>query len=132
MQSQSGHDGVLHRLLVDNRQYAGHAEANRADVSIGRVIGIFGTASAVHLASGFKLGVDFQPYNSLVFHKKLTINALSITIMMLTDKKEMCYNSFCRHGAVAHLGERRVRIAEVRGSNPLSSTSFKFNHRSYQ
>jgi hypothetical protein len=27
----------------------------------------------------------------------------------------------CKCGAVAHLGERRVRNAKVRGSSPLSS-----------
>jgi len=57
-------------------------------VSIRRVICIFGAAAAVHLALCFKLGVNFQPYYCFVFHAGyFTINALSITIMMLTDKK---------------------------------------------
>jgi hypothetical protein len=32
-------------------------------------------------------------------------------------------------GAVAQLGERRNRTAEVRGSNPLGSTKANFNHQ---
>jgi predicted ribosomally synthesized six-cysteine peptide SCIFF len=35
----------------------------------------------------------------------------------------MKYNSLYRYGPVAQLGERCVRIAEVRGSNPLRSTN---------
>jgi hypothetical protein len=42
--------------------------------------------------------------------------------MLLTDKKDMCYNHSCVDGDIAQLGERRVRIAEVGGSNPPIST----------
>ena len=34
----------------------------------------------------------------------------------------VCYNLFCFCGAVAQLVEHCIRIAGVRGSNPLSST----------
>ena len=41
----------------------------------------------------------------------------------MTDKEEVCYN-LCREcGDIAQLGERRVRIAEVGGSNPPISTN---------
>jgi hypothetical protein len=42
--------------------------------------------------------------------------------MLLTDKKDICYNPVIGRGDIAQLGERRVRIAEVGGSNPPIST----------
>jgi hypothetical protein len=44
----------------------------------------------------------------------------SIATMAMADKKALCYNR--GGGDIAQLGERRVRIAEVGGSNPPIST----------
>lgn len=42
----------------------------------------------------------------------------------------MCYKypAANRSGGIAQLGERRVRIAKARGSNPLTSTSVSKSH----
>ena len=37
----------------------------------------------------------------------------------------MCYNRTVSNGLVAQLGERRVRNAEVEGSNPFGSTNLR-------
>ena len=41
---------------------------------------------------------------------------------MLDNRAGLCYNNTVSNGLVAQLGERRVRNAEVEGSNPLLST----------
>jgi hypothetical protein len=50
VQSQSGHHGIFYSLLVDNGQDAGHTQADRAYVRIGRRAGVVRGAAAVHLA----------------------------------------------------------------------------------
>jgi hypothetical protein len=44
----------------------------------------------------------------------------------LTGMEVVLYFEPVEHGAVAQLGERRVRIAEARGSSPLSSTETSY------
>ena len=71
MKGQGGHDGVFHRLFVDGGQDAGQAQADGADITVGRGAGIGGAAAAEHLALRVELGVHLQPDNGLVFHALL-------------------------------------------------------------
>ena len=45
----------------------------------------------------------------------------------LPISRSVCYNPI--HGAVAHLVERSIRIAEVRSSSLLCSTIFWYQHK---
>ena len=60
VQRQAGADGVVHGFAVDDRQHAGHAEADGADVGVGPGVGVVGGAAAEHLAAGAELDVGFQ------------------------------------------------------------------------
>jgi hypothetical protein len=59
--------GVFHHHAVEDRQYAGHAQAYGAGVGIRRRAERGGT-SAEDFAFGQELGVDFQPDNGFVVH----------------------------------------------------------------
>ena len=71
------------------RQYAGHAQAHRADVGVGRRIGIVRCAAAVHLAVRGQLGVDFQPDDRFIFRSRRSCHKQfqSISIPFRADKK---------------------------------------------
>src|SRR4029453_8772127 len=53
-------DRVLHHLLVQHRERAGHAQAHEAGVRVGRGAEL-GRAAAEDLAPGQELGVDLEP-----------------------------------------------------------------------
>ena len=53
---------------VDCRQYAGHTQADGADVCIGWGVGIIRAAGAEHLALGQQLSMHLQPDDNLVVH----------------------------------------------------------------
>ena len=71
-QGQAGHNGVFHRLAVDNRQRAGQTQAHRADPAVGRSVLIIRRARAEHLAPGLQLDMDFQSDDGFVVHSRLT------------------------------------------------------------
>ncbi len=60
VEGESGHDGHLHRPLVDGGENAGHTQAYGADVGVGRRIGVGGGAGTEHLAACKQLSVDLQ------------------------------------------------------------------------
>jgi hypothetical protein len=68
MQSQRCHHGIFNRLLVYGGEYPGHAQADRANMSIGWSAGIICAAPAIHLAPGQQLGMDFQSDYGFEFH----------------------------------------------------------------
>ena len=65
---RQGHfDGVVDHLFVEHRQYAGHAQTDRAGVGV-RGGAEFGGATAEDLGSGLELGVNFEPDDRREFH----------------------------------------------------------------
>ena len=50
IQGQGRNHCVFHCLFVGDREAAGHAQTDGADMGIGRGIGVVGTARAEHLA----------------------------------------------------------------------------------
>src|SRR4030042_3623051 len=50
VQSQSSHHRIFYRLFIDDGEDTRHAQANGADVGIGRSAGIVSTTPAEHLA----------------------------------------------------------------------------------
>ncbi len=63
-QRQPGPHRQLHHLLVERRQHAGHAQADRADVAVGLAAEL-GGAAAEDLGPGEELGVDLEPEHHL-------------------------------------------------------------------
>ena len=63
-------DGRFHHLPVEHRQRAGHTQADRAGMGVGRRTELGGTA-AENLAFGLHLGMDFQPDHGFKFHSSV-------------------------------------------------------------
>ena len=61
VERKPGHDREVDGLAVDDRQHAGHAQADGTDVRVGRRAGVVGAGPAEHLASGAELHVRLQP-----------------------------------------------------------------------
>ena len=61
IQRESSHDGQLDCPAVDDRQDAGHAQADRADVAVRRGASVLARAAAEHFAHGQQLGVNLKP-----------------------------------------------------------------------
>ncbi len=62
------HDGVVNRLLVDDRQRPRKPHTDGAVVGVRRRVGIVRRAAAEHLARGEQLRVDLQADSDLVLH----------------------------------------------------------------
>ena len=71
VEGQGGHDGVFDRLAVDDRQHPWHAQADGADVGVGRRGGVVGAAAAEHLGVGQQLNMDFNADDGFVLHGAL-------------------------------------------------------------
>ncbi len=65
--------GQAQALVIGHGQDAGQAEADRADVGVGRGAKFIG-ATAPHLRFRFELDVRFQPDDSFVVHKAVIFN----------------------------------------------------------
>ena len=66
-EGERGGDGEVHRLPVQHRQRARHAEAHRTHVMIGRLAEP-GRAPAENLRGGPELGVDLETDDGLEIH----------------------------------------------------------------
>jgi hypothetical protein len=67
IQQETGEHRQAQRLVVGHGQHAGQAEADGADVGVGRRAECIG-ATAPHLRFRFELDVRFQPDDRFVFH----------------------------------------------------------------
>ena len=63
---RAGREDVLDGSPVDRRQRAGQAQADRADVGVGRRAVVRGRTAAEHLGRGPQLAVDLDPDDRLV------------------------------------------------------------------
>ena len=71
VQCQPCFDGKVEHFLIEDRQHAGQAQADRADVGI-RFGAEFSAAAAENLCLRFQFDVDFQADNGFVFHYNST------------------------------------------------------------
>ena len=72
-QGEPCHHGVFHGLLVDHGKCAWEPQAHRTHPLVRRGRLVVGPAGTKHFALGLELDVDFQTYNSFVFHLRIPI-----------------------------------------------------------
>ena len=77
VQGQPGRDDDLDRSAVDDREHAGHSQADLTHIRVRLGVLISGAARAEHLALGQELSVNLQPNDRLVLHITKTPPALN-------------------------------------------------------